>query len=210
MPHLFIAIEGVIGVGKTTLARLLRVPLEAEPILEIVEENPFLSDFYQDQAKYAFQTQIFFLLSRFRQMQSAAPDILARTNLVTDYVLAKDRIFAQLTLNPDELEMHKRLYPILASKLPQPDSVVYLYAETDVLMERIVNRDRPFERTMSRDYINSLKIAYEHFFADFRDAPMLRIDTNALNFVGNHEHFLTILDRIRAQLGLGAIQSPLL
>lgn len=210
MAHYFIAVEGVIGVGKTTLARMLLAPFAAEPILEIVEENPFLSDFYQDKAKYAFQTQVFFLLSRFRQMQVSAPTILAKGNLISDYILAKDRIFAQATLNRDELDMHSRLYPILAESLPPPDLVVYLQADTDVLMSRITERDRPFERSMSRDYIAELAAAYDRFFAAFEDAPLLTIDTNGLDFVRNHADFKDIVARIQARLNIGDFQRQLL
>jgi deoxyguanosine kinase len=208
--HSFVAFEGVIGVGKTTAARLLQRSFSAECIYEVVEENPFLTDFYQDQAKYAFQTQIFFLLSRFRQMQVAAPPILARANLLSDYLLAKDCIFARLTLNRDELEMHSRLYPLLASGLPQPDLVVYLYADSDVLMERIANRDRPFERSMSRQYIERLRDAYEEYFRTFADVPLLRIDTNAMDFAGNPLHLREVGERIRTRLGLGTFQDSLL
>ncbi len=210
MPQFFIATEGVIGVGKTTLARLLQPTFNAELILEIVEENPFLSDFYQDRAKYAFQTQIFFLLSRFRQMQVAAPEMLARTNVISDYILAKDRIFAQLTLTRDELDMHARLFPILAASLPQPNLVVYLQADTDVLMERIAQRDRPFERAISRRYIHDLCIAYDDFFSRYRDAPLLTIDTNNMNFVRRPEHLNDIAGRIRAKLNIGEFQPELL
>ena len=210
MPNYFIAVEGVIGVGKTTLARLLQPLLSAGLILEIVEENPFLSDFYQDQAKYAFQTQIFFLLSRFRQMQVAAPEMLARTNVISDYILAKDRIFAQLTLNHDELDMHARLFPILAASLPQPDLVVYLQADTDVLMERIAQRDRPFERAMSRRYIDDLRTAYDRFFAAYQDAPLLNVDSNHLNIVRRPEDLDDIAGRIRAKLNIGEFQRELL
>ena len=143
-------------------------------------------------------------------MQAAAPGILARANLLSDYMLAKDRIFARLTLNPDELEMHSRLYPLLASGLPQPDLVVYLYADTDLLMQRIANRDRPFERSMPRDYIERLHGAYEEFFKTFDDAPLLRIDTNAMDFVGNPSHLQEMRDRIRSRLGLGSFQESLL
>ena len=210
MAHYFIAVEGVIGVGKTTLARMLLAPFAAEPILEIVEENPFLSDFYQDRAKYAFQTQVFFLLSRFRQMQVSAPTILAQGNLISDYILAKDRIFAQATLNPDELDMHSRLYPILAESLPPPDLVVYLQADIDVLMSRIAQRDRPFERAMSRAYIADLAGAYDRFFANFEDAPLLTIDTNTLDFVRNHGDFQDIVARVQARLNIGDFQRQLL
>jgi deoxyguanosine kinase len=210
MPHYYIAIEGVIGVGKTTLARMLCEPFAAESLLEVVEENPFLSSFYQDRAKYAFQTQIFFLLSRFRQMQSSATAILARGNLIGDYVLAKDRIFAEQTLNPDELDMHSRLYPVLAESLPKPDLVVLLQASTDVLMRRIAQRDRPFERAMSRAYIDDLRSAYDRFFASFEDAPLLRINSDAIDFVRNADDFGDIVQRIRARLSIGEFQRQLL
>jgi len=210
MGNFFIAVEGVIGVGKTTLARMLAAPLAAGNILEVVEENPFLSDFYQDQAKYAFQTQIFFLLSRYRQMQLSAPAILSRGHLVSDYLLAKDRIFAQATLNPDELDMHSRLYPILAESLPAPALVVYLQADTDVLMSRIAQRDRPFERAMPRAYIDALAGAYDRFFAAFDDAPLLTINSNNLDFVRRSEDFAEIVGRIRARLNIGDFQQQLL
>jgi len=196
MPNRFIAIEGVIGVGKTTLARLLTQELNAETVLEVVEENPFLSNFYQDISKYAFQTQIFFLLSRFRQMQTAAPDILSRRNLVSDYLLAKDCVFAKLTLNPDELDMHARLYPILSSKLPRPDLVVYLRANINVVMERIATRDRPFERSMSQNYIERLGEGYDEFFRTYTEAPLLEIDTNKLNIVSNHQDLHNVARQI--------------
>jgi deoxyguanosine kinase len=198
MPNRFIAIEGVIGVGKTTLARLLTQELNAETVLEVVEENPFLSNFYQDISKYAFQTQVFFLLSRFRQMQTTAPDILARKNLVSDYLLAKDCVFAKLTLNPDELDMHARLYPILASKLPRPDLVVYLRANLNTVMERIATRDRPFERSMRRDYIQRLGEGYDEFFGSYAEAPLLEIDTSALNIVSNHDDLREVARQIAA------------
>ncbi|MBI5877566.1 MAG: deoxynucleoside kinase [Chloroflexi bacterium] len=210
MGNFFIAVEGVIGVGKTTLARMLLAPFTAEPILEVVEENPFLSDFYHDRAKYAFQTQIFFLLSRYRQMQVSAPAILSRGNLVSDYILAKDRIFARATLNRDELDMHSRLYPILAESLPPPDLVVYLQADTDVLLSRIAQRDRPFERAMSRAYIDGLAGAYDRFFAGFDDAPLLTINTNDLDFVRKTEDFQHVVGRIRAHLSIGEFQQQLL
>lgn len=200
MPNRFIAIEGVIGVGKTTLTRLLAKELNAETVLEVVEENPFLSGFYEDIERYAFQTQIFFLLSRFKQMQTAAPSILSRKNLVSDYLLAKDCIFAQLTLNPDEMDMHSRLYPILVSKLPRPDLAVYLKASLNVVMERIALRDRPFERSMSRDYIAKLEDAYESFFASYTDSPVLVIDTDKLNIVSNHEHLSEVAKQISQAL----------
>lgn len=200
MSNRFIAIEGVIGVGKTTLTRLLAKELNAEIVLEVVEENPFLSGFYEDIERYAFQTQIFFLLSRFKQMQTAAPNILSRKNLVSDYLLAKDCIFAQLTLNPDEMDMHSRLYPILASKLPRPDLAVYLKASQNVVMERIALRDRPFERSMSREYIAKLGDAYESFFASYTDSPVLVIDTDKLNIVSNHEHLSEVAKQISQAL----------
>lgn len=190
--------------GKTTLARLLTKELNAETVLEVVEENPFLSNFYQDISKYAFQTQIFFLLSRFKQMQTTAPDILARKNLVSDYLLAKDCVFARLTLNADELDMHSRLYPILASKLPHPDLVVYLRADINTVMERIATRDRPFERSMSRDYIERLGAGYDDFFATYTEAPLLKIDTSELNIVSNHAHLMEVARLIAPYTAAGA------
>src|SRR5512141_389743 len=135
---MYIAIEGVIGVGKTTLVRLLRPIFEAEILLEIFEENPFLSDFYSDRQRYAFQTQIFFLLSRYYQQRRSVPEILKRSEpLITDYTFAKDALFAQINLVGDELEMYYRVHDALAEKIPLPNLIVYLRADTDVLLQRI-------------------------------------------------------------------------
>ncbi|MBC7224573.1 MAG: deoxynucleoside kinase, partial [Anaerolineae bacterium] len=199
--HFFLAIEGPIGVGKTTLARLAHRDLGGELLLEVFEENPFLSRFYQDRARYAFQTQLFFLLSRYRQQRSVVPATLARTSLVSDYTFAKDRLFAHLNLAQDELEMYERVHYILAENIPTPTLVVYLRADTDVLMQRIAHRDRPYERGMSRAYIEEVRQAYERFFGrEYREAPVLTIDTDDLDIVRREEDLQAVLGRIRAAL----------
>jgi deoxyguanosine kinase len=208
---MYIAIEGVIGVGKTTLARLLQPLFQAELLLEVFEENPFLSDFYADRARYAFQTQIFFLLSRYHQQRRTVPQILAEgKNLIADYTFAKDALFARINLSGDELEMYYRVHEALAEKIPRPDLIVYLRADTDVLMQRIALRDRPYERNMEREYIEALHRAYEAFFASPSDGtPVLKIDTNSLNFVLYPEHLHSIENRIRQALNLLPYQPSL-
>ncbi len=208
---MYIAIEGVIGVGKTTLARLLRPMLEAEILLEIFEENPFLSDFYSDRARYAFQTQIFFLLSRYHQQRSTVPDLLAAgKSLISDYTFAKDSLFARINLQGDELEMYRRVHEALGEKIPKPDLIVYLRADTEVLMQRIALRDRSYERNMEQDYIEQLNRAYEEFFTQgVEGSPVLPIDTNPLNIVQNPGHLKYIENRIRERLGLTPFQPSL-
>src|SRR5512135_287463 len=182
---MYAAIEGVIGVGKTTLVRLLRAAFEAEILLEIFEENPFLSDFYSDRERYAFQTQIFFLLSRYHQQRRTVPDLLAAgKSLISDYTFAKDALFARINLKGDELEMYYKVHEALGEKIPKPDLIVYLRAVTPVLMQRIALRDRPYERNMEVDYIEQLNRSYEDFFSKPYDSvPVLTIDTNSLNII---------------------------
>ena len=204
--HPYIAVEGVIGVGKTTLVRLLASELRATGLLEVFEENPFLSDFYADRARYAFQTQIFFLLSRYRQQHQAIPEALARGPLLSDYTFAKDSLFAHLNLSGDELTVYEKLHGALAEKIPTPDLVVYLRADLDMLMARIAARDRPYERGMDRSYIESLRLAYEGFFAAYSQAPVLAIDTNNLNFVQDPAALASVRERILAALGEGTYQ----
>jgi len=208
---MYAAIEGVIGVGKTTLARLLQSAFSAEVLLEVFEENPFLSDFYADRARYAFQTQIFFLLSRYRQQNNAVPQILASgKNLIADYTFAKDALFAGINLTGDELAMYHKVHEALGEKIPKPDLLVYLQASTDVLMGRIALRDRSYERKMERSYIDDLNKAYDSFFSKpFDHTPVLKIDTDGLNFVQNHEHLKLVENRIRESLGLHPFQPAL-
>jgi deoxyguanosine kinase len=208
---MYVAIEGVIGVGKTTLARLLQHAFDAEVLLEVFEENPFLSDFYGDRERYAFQTQIFFLLSRYRQQNSTVPDMLkAGKSLLADYTFAKDALFAGINLKGDELDMYYKVHEALGEKIPKPDLVVYLQASTDILMQRIAFRDRPYERQMERDYIDELNQAYENFFSrPFDHTPVLKIDTNPLNIIQNPEHLKLIENRIRESLGLSPFQPGL-
>jgi deoxyadenosine/deoxycytidine kinase len=205
----YIAIEGVIGVGKTTLARLAQSEFKAEILLEVFEENPFLARFYQDRKRYGFQTQIFFLLSRYHQQHETIPAALARGNLISDYTFDKNQIFARLNIEGDELAMYESVHQIIATKIPTPDLVVYLRAGTDVLMERIALRDRSYERAMERAYIAALGQAYDEFLARYALAPVLTIDTDALDFVHHADDLRMILNRIRAQLELGAYQQPL-
>lgn len=197
---LFIAIEGPIGVGKTTLARLLQPYLEARLLLENFEGNPFLGDFYSDRRKYAFQTQIFFLLSRYQQHRQLAEPGWREVNILSDYTFSKDRLFAQLNLSPEELELYEQIHAILAEKIRSPDLIVYLKASLDVLMERIAFRDRPYERNMDKDYIEEVRLAYERFYARYNEVPVLALDTDHLNFVRNPEDLNCIVRRVRLAL----------
>ena len=209
---MYIAIEGVIGVGKTTLARMLAPKFEAEVMLEVFEENPFLSDFYSDRARYAFQTQIFFLLSRYHQQRRGVKGIIdAGHSLLSDYTFAKDALFAGINLHGDELEMYRRVHEALAEKILLPDLLVYLRARTDVLMQRIALRDRTYERNMERGYIEELNQAYDAFFSRSYDGtPVLTIDTDPLDFVHHPEHLNLIENRIREALSLHPYQPSLL
>ena len=208
---MYVAIEGVIGVGKTTLARLLQSAFNAEILLEVFEENPFLSDFYSDRERYAFQTQIFFLLSRYHQQRRTVPDMLSTgKNLFADYTFAKDALFARINLKGDELDMYYKVHEALAEKIQKPDLLVYLQATTDTLMQRIAQRDRPYERQMERSYINELNIAYDDFFSKpFDHTLVLTIDSNDLNIVQNQEHLRQIESRIRQRLSLPPFQQTL-
>ena len=208
---MYIAIEGVIGVGKTTLARLLAPSFDADMLLEIFEENPFLSDFYSDRTRYAFQTQIFFLLSRYHQQRRGVTAIVASgRSLLSDYTFAKDALFARINLAGDELQMYNRVHEALAEKIPLPDLLVYLRAATDTLMQRIALRDRSYERNMERDYIDQLNRTYEDFFNKSHDSPrVLKIDSNPLNIVQNAGHLKGIENRIRETLRLSPFQPGL-
>jgi deoxyadenosine/deoxycytidine kinase len=207
---MYVAIEGVIGVGKTTLARLLQPVFEAEVLLEVFEENPFLSDFYADRKRYAFQTQIFFLLSRYRQQNNLVPRLLdTGRNLIADYTFTKDSLFARINLSGDELKMYDKVHEALGEKIPKPDLVLYLQASTTVLMQRITMRDRPYERMMEQDYIAELNQAYEDFFSTYEPSHVLKLNTDNLNYLLNPEHLTLIEHRIRETLGLYPFQPAL-
>ena len=204
----YIVIEGAIGVGKTTLARLLQDHLDTDLLLEVFEENPFLSKFYESRAQYAFQTQMFFLLSRYRQQQNV-PQTLSRSSLISDYMFAKDWLFARLNLAGDEWDVYQQLHAALAEQIAIPDLIVYLQADTNVLMGRIAQRDRPYERAMDRDYIDALRRTYDQFFADFDATEVLTIDTNDLNFVTNQQDLYAIQGQIKSVLQEGMTQPHL-
>jgi len=200
----YLAIEGVIGVGKTTLARLLQSRFDAELLLEVFEENPFLSDFYADRERYAFQTQIFFLLSRYRQQQRVQ---LNNRPLIADYTFAKDRLFAHLNLQGDELEMYERVHRALAEKIILPDLIVYLRASPETLMARIAMRDRPYERGMDPAYIESVRQAYEDHFAQYDEVPVLAIETDELDFVRHPQDLDYVEGLIRTALSAAEVRA---
>jgi len=209
---MYLAIEGVIGVGKTTLARLLQPFFQSSLLLEVFEENPFLSDFYSDRQRYAFQTQIFFLLSRYHQQRRTVADVIGEgKSLIADYTFEKDALFACINLAGDELEMYYKVHEALAEKIVLPDLIVYLRAETDNLMQRIALRDRSYERNMDRSYIYDLNNAYDEFFADHqnRRSPVLTIDTNFLDYVHHPEDLKWTENRIRQALKMSPFQPEL-
>lgn len=206
----FIAIEGVIGVGKTTLARMLKPHFTADVLLEVFEENPFLADFYADRERYAFQTQLFFLLSRYQQQKNAVPAALRGANLISDYTFAKDELFAWLNLKDDELSMYGRVHSALAEKIRQPDLLVYLHADHPVVMQRIALRDRPYERDMDPDYISQLAAAYEAWLNNLADIPVLRLDVTHLDFISKEGDLALVVEEINSALAAnGAALPPL-
>jgi deoxyadenosine/deoxycytidine kinase len=195
-PWRYIVVEGVIGVGKTSLCHLLADSLQARANLEVVEENPFLAKFYRDRAAHAFMTQIFFLLSRYHQQQSLAQMDLFQGRILSDYLFAKDRIFANINLADDELRLYEQVAQVLEERILRPDLVIYLQASTDVLMGRIRMRGRAFEREMEETYIQTLNEAYNYFFFHYGDTPLLVVNTNDLDFVRNRRHYEDLLARI--------------
>jgi deoxyadenosine/deoxycytidine kinase len=193
----YIAIEGVIGAGKTSLSRMLARDLEARLNLEVVEENPFLARFYADPHRHAFATQIFFLLSRYRQQQALAQPDLFRQSVVADYLFAKDEIFAQANLPTDELTLYRQLYTLLNARLPKPDLVVYLQAPIDVLMARLRKRARDYERRITPEYIQRIAEAYKEFFFHYEETPLLVVNCSQLDFVASSDDMIDLMREIR-------------
>jgi len=189
LKHRYIVVEGPIGVGKTALTRALAKRFGARSVFEIVEENPFLASFYQDRNKYAFQTQLFFLLSRFKQQQDLFQQDLFSQVTVSDYLFAKDRIFASITLDPNELGLYERVYDHLGPRVMRPDLVIYLQARLDVLLARIRKRGREFERKFDADYLAELSRTYNDFFHRYDDTPLLVINTSDIDFVESEKDF---------------------
>jgi deoxyadenosine/deoxycytidine kinase len=193
----YIVVEGPIGVGKSSLTNIVSARFEARRVMEVVEENPFLANFYSDRAKYAFQTQMFFLLSRFKQQQELFQQDLFSAVTVSDYLFAKDRIFAALTLDPNELSLYERVFEALSPRVTKPDLVIYLQARMDVLLARIKKRNREFERKFDVDYLESLCRAYNDFFFHYNDTPLLVVNTSDIDFVNNPEDLENLMNVIR-------------
>ncbi len=179
----FIAIEGVIGAGKTSLAKTLAQKFHAGVILEEFEENPFLEKFYSNRGKYAFHTQIYFLLSRYRQQRDIAQIDLFHSRVITDYLFAKDRIFAEINLNEAEFSLYDKIYALLEPEIPGPDLTIYLQAEPQLLYHRIKERNRSFEQEIEFEYIKQLCDAYNSFFIHYNNSPLLIIDIKGFDFI---------------------------
>ena len=177
----YIAIDGPIGAGKTTLASLLVERLGGRLVAEPIEENPFLVGFYEDRRKFAFQTQLFFLLSRFQQQQTLFQQDLFGQITVADYLFAKDRIFAALNLEANELALYEQIFALLGGRIAKPDLVIYLQARQEVLQSRIRRRGRPFERHLEPEYLDALAKAYNDFFFHYDEAPLLVVNTSDID-----------------------------
>ncbi len=196
MPGRYIAIEGVIGVGKTSLARLLAERMNARLLLEEPEANPFLEDFYKDPRRYAFQTQMFFLVSRYQELKEMRQPDLFHDAVVSDYLFQKDRIFANINLSDRELRLYDKVAPLLEQEIPAPDLVVYLQSSPEVIRSRIQQRGRHYEKAMDPNYTATLAEAYNYFFFHYREAPLLVVNTNDMNFVDRRADLEELVARI--------------
>ncbi|GAB6281399.1 MAG: deoxynucleoside kinase [Ignavibacterium sp.] len=185
----YIAIEGVIGAGKTTLAQKLKEELNARLVLEQFEVNPFLEKFYNDRKRYAFQTQMFFLVNRYKQQQDLNQENLFTEFILADYIFEKDRIFAYLNLQGDELKLYESIFPLLYQNLRKPDLVVYLQSSVDRLMYNIRKRNRQIERNLTRSYIEELSEAYNSFFFKYNSTPLLIVNSTEIDFINNQKDF---------------------
>tara|TARA_B100000315_G_scaffold154634_1_gene143165 strand:- start:4860 stop:5501 length:642 start_codon:yes stop_codon:yes gene_type:complete len=192
----YIAVEGPIGVGKTSLSEKLSGCFNAELILEKSNDNPFLKNFYRDKDRYGFQTQTFFLLNRYSQLLELAQRSLFHNGTVCDYIFQKDMLFASLNLNKDELSLYENFYKLLKPKIPAPDLVIFLQAGTDVLMNRILKRSRDFEKNITFEYLEEVNRAYNNFFFHYLESPLLVINTADIDFVEDKKAFDDLLQKI--------------
>jgi len=193
----YIVVEGPIGVGKTSLVELIGENFGSRAVLERVTENPFLPRFYQNPKRFAFQAQMFFLLSRYQQQRELSQQDLFSQSIVCDYLFAKDRIFASVNLDDDELALYQQIYELMDQRIPRPDLVIYLQAPTEVLRQRIKFRGRGYEREISREYIEAINEAYNRFFFSYNVTPLLIINTAEVDFVRNPEDFQDLVREIQ-------------
>jgi deoxyadenosine/deoxycytidine kinase len=201
LPWRHIGIEGPIGVGKTSLTKLLAKRFRGTRVLEDAD-NPFLDDFYKDKRGAAFRTELFFLLSRFDQQRQVAQRDLFTELILADYTFAKSKIFAHLTLDDSELMIYNRLYDLLVDQVPRPELVIYLQAGIDTLLKRIKKRGRAYEKAISPSYLQELSEAYSHYFYRYDETPLLVVNTNEIDFVHTPEHFEQLVEQVRnAQKG---------
>jgi deoxyguanosine kinase len=192
----YIAIEGVIGAGKTSLAKRIGERLNAKLIFEQFDDNPFLEKFYIDRKRMAFQTQMFFLINRFKQQQELHQEDLFSEHLVCDYIFEKDRIFAYLNLSKDELNLYESIYPLLARTLRKPDLVIFLQSSTDRLIYNIKKRGRKIERAITRNYLEELSEAYNHYFFRYNTTPLLIVNSSEIDFVNSDKDFDELFKQI--------------
>ena len=192
----YVAIEGVIGAGKTSLAMKLAERMKANLILEEFESNPFLEKFYDDRKRYALQTQMFFLVNRFKQQQELNQEDLFSKFIVSDYIFAKDNVFAYMNLNGEELKLYEALFPLLQRDLRKPDVVIYLQASVDRLMYNIKKRNRRVEKNLSRSYIKELSEAYNNFFFKYNHSPLLIVNSTDIDFVNRENDFDELYNQI--------------
>ncbi len=193
----YVAIEGTIGVGKTSLANLLSDKLSAKLVLEAFEDNPFLSDFYEDPERHAFQTQLWFLLQRYQQQQDLRQVDMFQNLVITDYMFVKDRLFASLNLNEKEMSLYDTVANMMERNVIHPDLVIFLQADTETLMKNIASRGREIEKNISEDYIDALNQVYNEYFFRYQDTPLVIINTNNIDFVNNHKDLEEVINYIR-------------